>query len=83
MHSPQNNFTLVIPYMKMVCFYHSNVPYLRISDLFTDKYTYLQVSVKSLSFIIHEIFDTNLYCINIIEFFGHFSSTYLKISQLS
>ena len=53
----------------MVCFYHCNVPYLRISDLFTDKYTYLQVSVKSLSFIIHEIFDTNLYCIYIIEIF--------------
>lgn len=57
MHSTQNNFTLVIPYMKMVCFYHFNIPYLRIFDLFTDKYTYLQVSVKSLSFIIHAIFD--------------------------
>ena len=57
MHSTQNNFTLVIPYMKMVCFYDFNIPYLRIFDLFTDKYTYLQVSVKSLSFIIHAIFD--------------------------
>ena len=43
--------------MKMVCFHHFNIPYLRIFDLFIDKYTYLQVSVKSLSFIIHAIFD--------------------------
>ena len=66
----------------MVCFYHFNVPYLRISDLFTDKYTYLQVSVKSLSFIIHEIFDKICIVLILSRFFCHFSSTYLKISQL-
>ena len=57
MHSPQHNFTLVFTYMNMVCFYHVNVPYFRIFDLFTNKYTYLQVRIKSLSFIIHAIYD--------------------------
>ena len=76
MHSPQHNFTLVFTYMKMMCFYHFNVPYHRIFDLFTNKYTYLQVRIKSLPFIIHTTYDkifyvklTHTICIDIIEIF--------------
>ena len=52
----KNNFTLVFTHMNLLCFHHLNVTYLRIFDLFTNKHTYLQVSIKSLSLIIHAIF---------------------------
>ena len=45
------------PHMHVVCFYQFNIPYIIIFDLFTKKYTYLQVSIKNLSFISHAVYD--------------------------
>lgn len=47
------------PHMPVVRFYQFNIPYIRIFDFFTKKYTYLQVSVKNLSFISHAVYDKN------------------------
>lgn len=44
------------PHMHVVCFYQFNIPYIIIFDLFTKKYTYLQVSIKNLSFISHAVY---------------------------
>ena len=47
------------PHMPVVRFYQFNIPYIRIFDFFTKKYTYLQVSVKNLLFISHAVYDKN------------------------